>query len=235
MSRAALFKKIQQVQASVKAIEKTGEAKGYASYKYAEESEVLRDVKAAWLDAGLCVITTGTDAETGETQTPNGKLSKYARVRVHYAIVDVDTGEMVETSSCGYAENSGDKAIYSATTGANKYFLMKFFGIPTGDDPESFPEEAPQEHNKNDQNKPQRLETARQATATLEARPKPDGPLSPTFIGINKLVADNGITMAELATQTGYDSLPALKKASEQALTEARRQLDAYLAQRGAA
>lgn len=42
----------------------------------------------------------------------------------------------------GEGMDTGDKAIYKAITGAQKYVLMKTFLIPTGDDPEL--EELPQ-------------------------------------------------------------------------------------------
>ena len=48
----------------------------------------------------------------------------------------METGEEIESRFTGYAEDNNDKAIYKATTGANKYFYLKFFGIATEDDPE---------------------------------------------------------------------------------------------------
>lgn len=37
----------------------------------------------------------------------------------------------------GQGVDSGDKGIYKAITGANKYFIYKLLNLPTGDDPES--------------------------------------------------------------------------------------------------
>jgi hypothetical protein len=46
------------------------------------------------------------------------------------------TGETLDYPWMGWGVDPGDKGGYKAITGAEKYFLMKTFLIPTGDDPE---------------------------------------------------------------------------------------------------
>ena len=52
------------------------------------------------------------------------------------AIIDVESGEKIEVPWAGQGADKGDKGMYKAFTGGLKYFLMKMFMLPTGDDPE---------------------------------------------------------------------------------------------------
>jgi PDZ domain-containing secreted protein len=73
--------------------------------------------------------------ESEETGTIDNR--RYAKVLMDYTVVDAESGESVHSRMAGYAEDSNDKALYKAITGANKYFYLKFLGIPTNDDPEA--------------------------------------------------------------------------------------------------
>ncbi len=54
-----------------------------------------------------------------------------------FAIIDAETGTTIERPWIGTGQDKGDKGADKAYTGAVKYFLMKTFMIPTGDDPEN--------------------------------------------------------------------------------------------------
>ncbi len=134
----SLYQKILSAQKAIGFVSKNGK-NTFHKYDYATESDILDSVKKAANEAGL-VILTSADSEHGQFEAFNGRgeksLVRWAKVRLNYKIVDAETGEKEEGSFDGYSEDNGDKAIYKATTGANKYFLMKFFGVATGDDPE---------------------------------------------------------------------------------------------------
>ena len=138
MSGKGLYRKILEAQIAVGKVAKSGRNKAQ-QYDYATESDILGTVKKAANDAGL-VITTSASANlsTFETVNANGepRVMRCAHVVLQFRVIDADTGEMETGSFDGYSEDYGDKAIYKATTGANKYFLLKFFGVSTGDDPE---------------------------------------------------------------------------------------------------
>lgn len=57
-------------------------------------------------------------------------------VSVWYKFVDIDDGSFVEWVACWSWNDTGDKGVYKAITGAVKYIFMKTFQISTGDDPE---------------------------------------------------------------------------------------------------
>jgi hypothetical protein len=125
-----LYRKILAVQQAIDAVPKRG-YNSYHKYHYATEADILT-VKETLNANGLVVLPTTLSEEKGFK--PDGK--SWASVTLLFRIVDVDSGDSVESQFTGYAEDNFDKAIYKATTGANKYFYLKFFGIATEDDPE---------------------------------------------------------------------------------------------------
>ena len=71
-----------------------------------------------------------------ETATIKGVTEYIVCVDMDFTFIDGDSGESLTISMSGEGQDLGDKAIYKAISGAQKYALMKVFMIPTGDDPE---------------------------------------------------------------------------------------------------
>lgn len=129
----SVFEKILNIQADCRYVQKTGK-NTYHNYTYATEGDILRAVKDAAIKHGVAITCT-TESESGHIEA-GGKLVRWAKVTLKGTLTDIETAESITASFDGYAEDTGDKAIYKATTGAYKYFLLKTFGIETGDDPE---------------------------------------------------------------------------------------------------
>lgn len=127
---SGLFHKVLAVQKAISAVPKRG-YNSYHKYHYATEADIL-SIKETLNDNGLVVLPTTVHQDTGFK--PDGK--SWASVTLLFRVIDTDSGESIESQFTGYAEDNFDKAIYKATTGANKYFYLKFFGIATEDDPE---------------------------------------------------------------------------------------------------
>jgi hypothetical protein len=71
-------------------------------------------------------------------QTQSGMTMWLTTVTVDGTWLDGDTGESLPAQTfIGYGADTGDKGVYKAMTGCEKYMLMKTFLISTGDDPES--------------------------------------------------------------------------------------------------
>lgn len=125
--RAQLYQKLRTINAAIKTVEKKGK-NDFHKYSYAREEDFLAALRPL-LDQHGVVIDVGCVEENRE-----GMMT---RVKLRYTITDVDTGYSIERDWAGHGEDKADKGIYKAYTGANKYFLYKFFQIPTSDDPES--------------------------------------------------------------------------------------------------
>lgn len=122
----SLYQKMAQVMNQVSRVPKQG-YNSFHKYYYATESDLSENIRPILHDAGLAFFTQVLD------QSREGEFSK---VKMEFSLVDVDTGEKITSVFWGEGQDKGDKGLYKAYTGATKYFFMKTFLIPTGDDPE---------------------------------------------------------------------------------------------------
>jgi hypothetical protein len=132
---------LHEVMTKVSYVQKSGK-NAFHGYKYAGEADLLDKLRPAMLEAGLLLIPSITDVspidEHGVTT-----------VRMEYMLMHKD-GEVwphkIGAAGQGGDRNKngvGDKGLYKAITGANKYLLFKLFQIETGDDPETYDPPAP--------------------------------------------------------------------------------------------
>jgi hypothetical protein len=107
----------------------------FQHYNYAGEAALLETLRPAMVEAGLILIPSGTE---------RAEIDQYGitNVTVEYTLAHKD-GEVwpdkIRAYGAGGDKNKngvGDKGLYKALTGANKYLLFKLFQIETGDDPE---------------------------------------------------------------------------------------------------
>lgn len=122
-----LFVKLAQVMAAVQRVEKKGRNE-FHKYDYATEADIVEAVRGALAERSVVLLPSVDEV------TVNGTLTTLAMT---FTFVDGETGEVRESKWIGCGDDRGDKGAYKAMTGAVKYFLLKTFLIPTGDDPES--------------------------------------------------------------------------------------------------
>ena len=126
---------LHNVMAKVTYVQKGSENK-FHGYKYVSEADLLEKLRPALIEEGLILIPS---VEMVRPLDEHGNTV----VDMRYEIVHKDGDvwpHVIRISGCGNdrAKNGvvGDKGLYKAITGANKYFLFKLFQIETGDDPE---------------------------------------------------------------------------------------------------
>lgn len=122
----SIYSKILQVMKEVEKVPKNGYNQ-FHKYYYATESDLTESIRPILIDAGLAFFATVLD------QSREGEFTK---VKMEFTLADTETGETLKSIFWGEGQDKGDKGLYKAYTGATKYFLMKTFLIPTGDDPE---------------------------------------------------------------------------------------------------
>ena len=149
------------VMAKVGYVQKQGENK-FHGYKYAGEGNLLEVLRPAMVEAGLLLIP--SHSEKSEIDA-HGNVT----VLVEYTLAHKDGDvwpEKIRVYGTGNDRAKsgavGDKGVYKAATGANKYLLFKLFQIETGDDPEK-----ESEHDRTDD-----------ADKTEAAPAKPERPLT---------------------------------------------------------
>jgi hypothetical protein len=130
-----LSKKMLQIMSEVGYVQKEG-LNTFQSYKYAKESDVAAKVRESLIKHGVFLYTSVTKTGVSEYLNAKGATQFMVSVLVTGTFVDADSGESYTVTYPGDGADTGDKGIYKAITGANKYLLMKTFLIETGDDPE---------------------------------------------------------------------------------------------------
>lgn len=131
-----LARKLHAVMQALGAIEKRGQNKSQG-YDYMMAEDVLAEVRQEFIKQGLVLLPACTGQGVVEGQTRNGGTNYLTSADMEYTIMDVETGEKVTLPWKGLGQDSGEKGLYKAYTGAIKYFLRNLLLIPQGDDPES--------------------------------------------------------------------------------------------------
>lgn len=123
-------------------VQKTGKNQ-FHGYRYAGEADLLDKLRPAMIEEGLLLLPSGKTI-TGPDEHGN------VHVAMEYTLAHKDGDIWPEKLVAFGAGNDrakngsvGDKGVYKAITGANKYLLFKLFQIETGDDPEEQAEAPP--------------------------------------------------------------------------------------------
>jgi hypothetical protein len=122
-----LVAKLAAIMKQVGRVPKRGHNKHF-DYRFATEVDVSAALQTRLADAGIMVIP----GITGHRR--EGKLTA---IDMTFTFIDSESGEEIVTPWAGHGEDSSDKGMPKAITGALKYFLLKTFLVPTGDDPEA--------------------------------------------------------------------------------------------------
>lgn len=131
-----LVTKLAEVMKQVKYIQKTG-YNSFHKYKYATEADVNEKVREELAKLNVIMIPSVKSCINRTHLTSSGKTEYIVTVEVEFTFFDGDSEEKITLTSFGEGQDAGDKGVYKAITGAQKYALMKAFMIPTGDDPEA--------------------------------------------------------------------------------------------------
>lgn len=130
-----LVKKLAEIIHETTRVEKRGH-NDFHNYDYATAADVLDAVRKGLASRHIVIVPRITAVDVKE-KAREGKSPQFiTTTQQTYAIMDGESGEVLEVPWYGCGEDSGDKGIYKALTGGNKYFLLQLFMIPTGDDPE---------------------------------------------------------------------------------------------------
>ncbi len=137
--KKTLAQKLLDIQSDVDHLKKDKHNK-FHNYDYVSETNVIEAVRNLFVKHGVMAVPSVEHSwqETRLIQTANGeKHDTHSYVQMKYTLIDTETQEQMEVFWMGEGQDGGDKGYYKAYTGSQKYFLMKTFMIPTGDDPEA--------------------------------------------------------------------------------------------------
>jgi hypothetical protein len=144
-----IYQKLGKVMSQVNRVPKNG-YNAFHKYAYATESDLTESIRPILLEAGLAFFSSVLEQE---------REGEFTKVKMEFILADIETGEKLTSTYWGEGQDKGDKGLYKAYTGATKYFLMKTFLIPTGDDPEGDTTADERNHNKKTQQPKQTANT----------------------------------------------------------------------------
>lgn len=127
--------KLAEVMAEVGRVAKRGR-NDFHRYNYVREDDLMEEVRSKLAERSVVLLPSVTAVSEREATTDKGKRTMVTTVHVRLTFVDGEHGETLSCDWAGQGDDPGDKGLYKAYTGALKYFIMKTFLIPTGDDPE---------------------------------------------------------------------------------------------------
>lgn len=134
-AEAVILRAMNAVMQEAGYVQKTGN-NDFHGYRYATEADVLDRLRPAMVKHGLILIPSVQQVSS---------IDQYGNttVSVHYTLAHVSGAvwpQPIIAAGCGNDRSKnggfGDKGLYKALTGANKYMLFKLFQIETGNDPE---------------------------------------------------------------------------------------------------
>jgi len=130
--------KIVKVMEGIESVSKDG-FNAFHKYKYVTDAAIVTEIRKSMIANKVVAIPKQLSC------SQNGDLTT---IQVEYTLIDAESGESLTSLVYGYGQDKGDKGIYKAATGAEKYFLMKTFLLATDDDPEDDSKEIKTQVNK---------------------------------------------------------------------------------------
>lgn len=128
-----LYQKIADVKANIDGF--TKDTKGY-NYSYVSGSQVLHRIRNKMIEHNLLLIPSTKNEAHEVVQSAKGKPEHLVTMELTYTWINADNPEEkceIPFWASGQQDDIS-KAHGSALTYAERYFLMKFFNIPTDED-----------------------------------------------------------------------------------------------------
>lgn len=136
--KRGLVIKLCEIMAAVGYLQKKGNNEKQ-SYKYIREADVVAKMRDEFASRNIFIFPSLVHHENVKmVKTAYDKTTENYQTNIvmRWTIVDGDTGQERVCEIPGSSASPGDKGVYVAMTGSEKYLLMKGFLLPTGDDPE---------------------------------------------------------------------------------------------------
>lgn len=130
--KIALVAKLAEVMAAVERVPKRGR-NDFHKYDYATEADIAATIRQELASRAVMLIPS-VEGMTREAVGEKGSV--LTTLKMTFTFMDGESGETLTRPWIGAGTDKEDKGAYKAMTGGEKYFLLKTFLMPTGDDPE---------------------------------------------------------------------------------------------------
>jgi hypothetical protein len=130
-----LFQKLLRIQTHIESFVKNKQA---FNYSYVDGNQVLGEIRPLMNSAGLLLkqecLSVKNERYDYVTTKGISKTEVLSTLEMKFTWVDCVTGEKDENLFCANGMNDFDKGVGSALTYGERYFLLKYFHIPTDQD-----------------------------------------------------------------------------------------------------
>lgn len=130
-----IYQKLVEIQKSVDSFSKDKKA---FNYSYTTGDQVLSKIRPLMNEQGLLLVQEINDAVNERIDYVNSKGVDKSEIltsaKMTFVWIDSETGEDLRVPFFANGMNDWDKGLGSALTYAERYFLLKFFHIPTDAD-----------------------------------------------------------------------------------------------------
>ena len=112
---------------------------GY-QFKFVSSSQTLAALKGVMDEQGVLLVPSVISSEIRDHTTKKGNHEYFTHLTMTFKWIDADNPtDTLESQWCGQGLDDAEKGVGKALTYAEKYFMLKFFNIPTDkDDPDSY-------------------------------------------------------------------------------------------------
>lgn len=187
----SLAKKLAAVMMAVDKVAKRGR-NDFHKYDYATESDIVFAVREKLAEQHVVLVPAVTKFHR---EAVGEKGFVLTHLEMEFTFIDGESGEQISRAWLGAGADKEDKGVYKAMTGAEKYFLLKTFLIPTGDDPEA--SEGDGQPTRNKQAKRDAGRTTPQQVEAVRERLQESGP--------EMITKDQRKHLGEEAKRAGWD------------------------------
>lgn len=137
--KETIYQKLLRIQQHIDGFVKNKKA---FNYSYVDGNQVLNEIRPLMNSAGLIlkqeVLSMTNERYDYHTSKGNEKTEVLSCLNMRFTWVDCETGEKDENLFCANGMNDFDKGVGSALTYGERYFLLKYFHVPTdADDPDA--------------------------------------------------------------------------------------------------
>ncbi len=148
-----LLKKIHKIQSEIDKFAR--DTQGF-NYKYTSGSTVLNKIRPLMNENGLILKQEIISIKSTPIEYINSfgkkKLEILNEVDFKFTWIDIETGEFDENLWSANGMNDFEKGVGSASTYAERYFLLKYFHIPSDEDDVDNKDRKPQNNSKQQKN-----------------------------------------------------------------------------------
>ena len=136
-----LYQKLVEVRKNIQYLKKDKRA---YNYTYVSGTQVLSAIREKMDELGLLLVPSIVDSRYADLLDDKGKQDRLVCLKMFFSWINADDPkEKLEIPWQAMGQNSREKGIGCALTYAERYFLLKFFSVPTDDlDPDAYQAEA---------------------------------------------------------------------------------------------